>query len=136
MIRIVEEFSRCFEAVAGKFNFKKELIPAYVLSDVYNSFSREPYQKVIYSKDEKKLELYLDTIAFKQFPNRIEILTSNNNLDEIMSLNHFENIGGVWMYYPPVDMEKVFNDGENPFVIEPMQLTTEIVEQIFNSLGE
>lgn len=39
-----------------------------------------------------------------------------------------------WMYFPPVDIERVIDGCDESFFIEPKQLTQEIVRQIFNSL--
>ncbi len=112
--------------------------PSFVLGKEADGFPRISYKKKLFRKvndPSKNLELYLDTVGFVTFPNRVYIKTSNGDaVEDIMCVDFFEYDGENWRYYPAFDMDAIINNFEAEYEKHSEVLTPVIIQQIFNCL--
>ena len=130
----LNDLTKLFNEARENTSFKEfavNLPEGFVWENVYDN-GRKNYKKTRFQLDEKWLELYIDPFAFMDFPDRIQIKTSNNNLSEIMGQSYFERFNGKWFFYPSLDEDAVYN--ERNVEMKPQPLENQDVKKIFESL--
>lgn len=137
MFEKIQSLINLFDTVNSQnhLGFKKHLEKAFVLGTEYDGFPRIPYRKGVFDNTDKRIELFLETIGFLAFPNRVQIKTSNDYaLENIICVNFFEFDGTSWRYFPAFDMEAIENDFDAEYEKQSELLTPNTIQQIFECL--
>ena len=111
MFNLFEDLTTLFKDVCtlNQLGFQIIYEPSYVLGREIDGFPQIPYNKIVFKKidnPQKYIELFLETIGFYSFPNRVQIKASNEYaLNDILSVEFFEYDGTNWRFFPAFDME-------------------------------
>ena len=115
--------------------FQQNFEEAFVLGPQNEGFPRIPYYKGVFVNNHKRIELFLETIGFFTFRNRVQIKTSNDYaLENIICVNFFEHDGENWRFFPAFDMNAIVNNFDAEYEKQSEILTSDIIQQIFNCL--
>lgn len=111
---------------------------SFVLGQEQYGFPKIQYRKGIFRKQERPevfLELFLDTIGFFSYQNRVQVKTSNNYaLEDIICVNFFEYNKKNWHYFPAFDMNAIAINFDAEYEKHSEVLTPTIIQQIFGHL--
>lgn len=111
---------------------------SFIIGREEDGFPHIPYFKGVFKKQSNPnvfLELFLETIGFFPYQNRVQIKTSNNfALENVICVDFFEYDGENWRYFPAFDMNAIAYNFDAEYEKHSEILTPVVIQQIFNYL--
>ena len=111
---------------------------SFIIGHEQEGFPQIPYFKGVFKKQKNPtvfLELFLETIGFFPYQNRVQIRTSNNYaLENVICVDFFEYDGVNWRYFPAFDMNAIAFNFEAEYEKHSEVLTPAIIHQLFSCL--
>jgi hypothetical protein len=141
MFELFKNLTNLFEDICIRNQLGFQIIrqQSYVLGREIDGFPQIPYNKIFFKKiddPQKYIELFLETIGFYSFPNRVQIKASNEYaLNDILSVEFFEYDGMNWRYFPAFDMDAIVNDFENEYHVNSEILQNNKIIEILNCIN-